>query len=277
MQRLPRNLTQDCFDLRRKCQRWADDNGDVLAKSDPNMPRSTNDRAEDNYRTLAAVADVIGGDWPSRIRGAYKRAVKTQTTADTGDLSLALLTDIRDLMNERPESNAFASSVIVERLNKMQDRPWPTVTNGKEMSQYKLSELLKPYGLKSSKHNSGGNQFRGYCAIKLKEACTRYLSEQKHTVPAPPSQGGRVSKMASNQRFGQAPTNSEGVLGCTGVKSSQPPTDTLKNKGVRLKPYSDAVPDTLPPCKGVPEHKNFDDSSEDRFSQAKSSNNGGYL
>lgn len=139
-----------------------------------------NDRAEDSFRTLATISELIGGDWPNRVTRAYQLSVHTQTSSDTEDLSLALLTDIRDLITEMPKTTALASSEIVKRLNSMADRPWPTVTSGKELTQYRLSELLKPYKLKPGKRNAHGSQFRGYLAADLLKVCTRYLS-------APPS------------------------------------------------------------------------------------------
>lgn len=274
VERLPRNLNDECLDLRRQCQRWADDNGNKLQLADPDMPASSNDRAEDNYRTLAAVADVIGGGWSVHIRRAYKQAVRTQTTNDTGDLSLALLTDIRDVINERPEATGIASSIVVDRLNNMEDRPWSTVTNGKELSQYRLSELLKPYGLKPRKIDSGGSQFRGYPINKLQAACTRYLSEQAPFDSATPDKDVRVEGIASERRLSRTPTNEQGGYGCTGVPSTLPPTDTLKSEGVRMKAYSGSNKDALPPCE---EGTQINTVEAEQYRQAKAVSRGGYL
>ena len=54
--------------LARKAARWVDDNKMRLASADPQLPDVLNDRAQDNARALCAIADVVGGDWPQRIR-----------------------------------------------------------------------------------------------------------------------------------------------------------------------------------------------------------------
>jgi putative DNA primase/helicase len=62
-------------DLARMATRWTIDNFDILQKSDPEMPESLNDRAQDNYRMVVAIADTAGGDWPERARQAISRLV----------------------------------------------------------------------------------------------------------------------------------------------------------------------------------------------------------
>ena len=57
-------------ELARKCARWAQDNLQNLKGADPMMPKQLNNRAADNWRPLFAIADVIGGDCPSRARRA---------------------------------------------------------------------------------------------------------------------------------------------------------------------------------------------------------------
>lgn len=250
VERLPRNLVDACLDLRRQCQRWSDDNGHKMETLEPDMPKSSNDRAEDNYRTLAAVAGVIGGDWPSLLREAYKQAILKQTTADTNDLSLALLSDIRDVINDRPDDKKIASSVVVDLLNDMNDRPWSTVTNGEPLTPYRLSQLLKPYGLKPSKCDAAGNQFRGYLVEKLKEVCTRYLSEVEPFPSDNLDTGVQMEGMASDQCFNRTPSEFQSVQGYTGVSDILPRTDTLKKEGVRLNAYSDGVSYTRTPTHG---------------------------
>ena len=55
-------------DITRKCARWASDNADAVKVADPALPENLNDRAADNWRSLMMIADVIGGDWPGRLK-----------------------------------------------------------------------------------------------------------------------------------------------------------------------------------------------------------------
>jgi putative DNA primase/helicase len=56
--------------LRSQAKRWAADNFDKLTDPDPPTPEQLNDRAADNWRPLLAIADLAGGDWPTRAREA---------------------------------------------------------------------------------------------------------------------------------------------------------------------------------------------------------------
>jgi hypothetical protein len=46
------------------------DHVSALTAADPEVPESLNDRAADNWRPLLAIADTIGGPWPSEARAA---------------------------------------------------------------------------------------------------------------------------------------------------------------------------------------------------------------
>jgi putative DNA primase/helicase len=70
VERLRRRDSQEFETLRRKAARWAADNFDKLTDPDPKIPEALNDRAEDNWRPLLAIADLAGEDWASRARDA---------------------------------------------------------------------------------------------------------------------------------------------------------------------------------------------------------------
>jgi uncharacterized protein DUF3631 len=55
--------------IARMCARWANDNAMGLIDHDPDMNGLIN-RNADNWRPLFAIADLIGSDWPERIRQA---------------------------------------------------------------------------------------------------------------------------------------------------------------------------------------------------------------
>jgi len=56
--------------LRRKTHRWAQDNMEMLKDADPEVPEELNDRAQDNWRPLLAIADLTGGPWAAAARKA---------------------------------------------------------------------------------------------------------------------------------------------------------------------------------------------------------------
>src|SRR5205823_3845150 len=56
--------------LRRMLARWCLDHGEAIGAADPQVPDTLDDREADNWTTLLAIADAIGGDWPTRGRAA---------------------------------------------------------------------------------------------------------------------------------------------------------------------------------------------------------------
>src|SRR5262249_3953262 len=68
--RLRKRDSEQFATLRRKAARWATDHFDKLTDPDPAIPEALNDRATDNWRPLIAIADLAGGDWPTRARDA---------------------------------------------------------------------------------------------------------------------------------------------------------------------------------------------------------------
>jgi putative DNA primase/helicase len=60
---------QEFVEIRRKALRWAQDNTPALTRLDSEddavkVPNELDDRAQDNWRPLLAIAKVVGGEWP---------------------------------------------------------------------------------------------------------------------------------------------------------------------------------------------------------------------
>jgi Protein of unknown function (DUF3631) len=61
--------------LRRKLARWAVDHSAALKAVNPDMPPGFANRMRQNWKVLFAIADVIGGEWPTRLRNAAQKLV----------------------------------------------------------------------------------------------------------------------------------------------------------------------------------------------------------
>ena len=77
------------------CARWADDYASIVADTDPDMEMINRNR--DNWRPLFAIANVIGEEWPNRIREAA--AILAPRESET--FGIMLLADIKTLFEER--------------------------------------------------------------------------------------------------------------------------------------------------------------------------------
>src|SRR5262249_42761374 len=105
--------------IARMCARWSDDIGDTLKDADPDMGGLIN-RIADNWRPLLAVADVIGSDWPERVRNADVALAPREADSH----GTTLLADIKKVFDDK-DTDRIASTDLCETLAAMEGRPWP--------------------------------------------------------------------------------------------------------------------------------------------------------
>lgn len=177
IERLRRDrIDRELEPLRSKAFRWAADHAKDLADAEPSVPEELNDRAQDNWRPLLAIADAIGGEWPKKAREA---ALALNGGSEDGDPSAAvqLLADIRQLFDERGDDQ-IPSDVIVSALNNLEDRPWPEWSKGRPLSKTAMANLLRPFGVRPRTIRYGSETPRGYRLADFTDAFSRYLPSQ---------------------------------------------------------------------------------------------------
>jgi putative DNA primase/helicase len=169
--------------LARQIARWARDNAEAIAAVDPKMPPGIVNRAADNWRPLVAIADVVGGRWPARIRRAIL-ASAPGTVEEASQIEL-LLGDIRDTF-DAIGSDLISSESLVEKLTQIEGRQWAEFgRSGKPISQNKLARLLKrpginvaPKPIRVTDDEGHEKQVRGYERALFEDAFARFLPEQ---------------------------------------------------------------------------------------------------
>lgn len=134
-------------DLPRMLLRWAQDHEDHVRNAEPKLPLGLNDRAQDNWRPLLAIADTVGGDLPEQARAAAKAFSSSEEDADHETPGVMLLADIRGIF-ERAGKTALRTSFVLEELHQLDERPWPTADHGKPLTSRQLSQRLDPFGIK---------------------------------------------------------------------------------------------------------------------------------
>jgi hypothetical protein len=72
-------------ELRKQESWWARQHTEIPKASYPDLPHELDNRAEDAWRSLLAVADEIGGEWPDRARAA---AIKISLNREQDDESM---------------------------------------------------------------------------------------------------------------------------------------------------------------------------------------------
>ena len=114
---LPYDLDEQKLELRRRLKRWAKDNGGRLDPEgvQPGIPvLGGNDRARDNWISLFALAEALGGDWPVRAEVAY-RAMNAGEPEEP-DLGLRALRDVMAVFRAMPKAEAIPTSTVRETL-----------------------------------------------------------------------------------------------------------------------------------------------------------------
>src|SRR5258708_12617174 len=145
------------------------------------MPPGLNDRAEDVWEAMVALADAAGGHWPSRAR----QAALALTADDDTDTSLGarLLADLRDVFGD---ADALHTETIRDALHKISEAPWGDYF-GKPVNARDMAKLLRPYGVTSADVKLGGINRKGYRREHLHDAWTPYLAPPPARSPTPPT------------------------------------------------------------------------------------------
>jgi hypothetical protein len=164
--------------IARMAARWAEDNASTLSDADPDMGELIN-RVADNFRPLFAIADLIGEDWPQRIREAAI-ALAPRESESIGPM---LLADIGAAFESR-RTDRLASSDVCEALVAMEGRPWAEWgKTGKPLSANQLARLLKPFNVIPDSVRIGNRTPKGYHLHQFAEAFERYSTPQGVSKP----------------------------------------------------------------------------------------------
>ena len=156
---------------------------EAIGDAEPDMPEGLDDRAEDVWEAMIAIADLAGGGWPDRARTAAVALSGNGTAADS-TLGERLLADLRDVFGT---ADKISGEAILDELRKISEAPWGDYF-GRPLNARDLARLLKPYGVSPTDVNIDGKTKRGYRRDQLHEPWTRYL---------PPEQGGSAISATS--------------------------------------------------------------------------------
>ena len=105
--------------LRAQLEAWSVTAVEALRDAEPALPRELGDRAADVWEPLIAIADLAGGDWPTRARHVAT-ALSGRVSVDDNTLSIRLLHDVRQVFTDE----TIGSAELVQRLVDLEDRPW---------------------------------------------------------------------------------------------------------------------------------------------------------
>jgi len=157
----------------------------------PNEIAELNDRANDNWEPLLAIANTLGGNWnEDAIKSALKLSSSQEDTLSNGE---QLLTDIHEVLLNFPHA-AIGTNVLIPLLSKDDEKLWQHYDKGRNITAAQLSKMLRPFHIKSTHiRDEKKKQVRGYYLNYFSDAFKRYVPENSVTgvtdVDAPEETG----------------------------------------------------------------------------------------
>ena len=169
--------------LKQQLKRWALDKTSCFESADPQVPEKLDDRAKDNWRPLFAIADSLGGDWPSRSR---ESAIVLSADRDEDNQSdgTQLLGDIAVIFGTLGQ-NHIQTETILRSLGKLVERPWREYQHGKPITSQQLATLLRPFKIRSRDIRFEKEIRKGFEKADFEDAFSRYLPRKAATFATP--------------------------------------------------------------------------------------------
>jgi hypothetical protein len=151
---------------------WAEFSVERLEFVATEIPGSLRDRAGDVWEPLLAIADMAGGEWPTRARAAAV-ALSGETAAGDDSIGVRLLAETRAAFGER---DRLSTEELIGRLCEDEEAPWSTWHKGARMSPRSLSGLLRRFDIGSRTIRLDGSETaKGYLREQFEDAWRRYL------------------------------------------------------------------------------------------------------
>jgi hypothetical protein len=185
-----RLLVAEAEPLAEWARSWAEQNEPALAEAWPELPAELDDRAQDGWEPLLAIADRAGGEWPARARAA---ALALSEAEEDEAAAIRLLADCRTVFGGR---DRLATKDLIAALCEDEEAPWSTWHKGeRRITARALARLLEPFGIHSRTIRLGENDTpKGYMRESFEDAWERYLPpsspDLSATTPQPSSHAG---------------------------------------------------------------------------------------
>jgi hypothetical protein len=164
--------------LREALVEWASSSVDPVAAVRPELPDDLDDRAQDAWEPLLAVAEVAGGDWPERALAAALELSAGEARVDDSQGVRLLAAVRRAFLNA--ETEELRTRDLLQTIATEEESPWSWWwDNGKNEpvggASEKLAYAVRPFGVRSERIRVEGAQVRGYRRDRFLDAFERYL------------------------------------------------------------------------------------------------------
>ena len=174
-----RLVTSEATPLRERLEEWAVGAVDELRNSAPELPDELDDRAQDLWEPLLAIADLAGDEWAIRARAAA-RHLSGEIRQDESKRT-KLLEAVRDALTECDDEAVFTRDLL--RKIALDDdeslfRGWWDESRDEPQAwaPRKFGQTLREFGVPKSKTvRIGDETAKGYLLDGFADAFARYL------------------------------------------------------------------------------------------------------
>jgi len=168
-----RHAEPGLFDgLQSKLARFAEDYREQIRLARPPLPQSLNDRAQDNWEPLFAIAMAAGNEWLQLGTIASLKLSGNESAAQT--IGTELLTDIQEIFGDNRDK--ISTTELIRLLCKDEEKPWATFNRGNSITPRQVVKRLKEYGILSRTIRLGIETAKGYTLDQFRETFSRYLA-----------------------------------------------------------------------------------------------------
>jgi hypothetical protein len=152
---------------------------DALAEARPDLPDELDDRAQDAWEPLLAIADRADDDWSMVARQAALALSDGRATANEDSDRLQLLGDVRDIFN-RLDSDRILTADLITELARDDESLWTGWWDEREDKPKKgaamnLASKLRPFGIHSRDIRTSEGTRKGYYREQFEDTWARYL------------------------------------------------------------------------------------------------------
>ena len=165
-----RDVEPEGLTLRDRLADWLEPQQDHIAASRPTLPDEIDDRAQDVWEPLFAIADLA--DWSERARSAAL-ALSTGEEREDDSITATLLRDIHGYFAGNGHDRVRTADLLAH-LHGVEESPWGD-WYGKTLSAHGLSRLLKAYRIKTMPVWVEGQTVKGYKVEQFADAFARAL------------------------------------------------------------------------------------------------------
>ena len=238
--------------------RWTQDSRKVLVQNlEPDFPPGVeNDRDEDLWRPLLAIADTIGGEVPALARRAMLELIAAGHEQSVGE---ELMTAVHALMQEElvdhPKSRQIALPRLVGLVNSV-DGSWSEQRGGLGCDSRWLGKQLKSFSLATkSVRDPIHNELvaKGYDVYELLAVSRRYRADAEDDADTARSSPGNRSTSSTSSTGTVYPLDEKGKTGDENVDDGAGVT------GARSSTASSARKAKINPITGKARRRSVDD------------------